>query len=100
MNIKKLLKLGSQGKGELRKYTEVGAIFRGNESVINSENFKNCAFLTEALEKLAQELKLDKLGKFGIKAEDVDRIVAITGIKNNPVALDQNDIKTIVLNRI
>ena len=100
MNIKKLRELGSQGKGALRKYAEVGAIFRVNESAINSENFKNCAFLAEALEKLTEELKLDKLGKFGIKAEDVNRIVAITGIKNNPVALDQNDIKTIVLNRI
>jgi len=100
MNIKKLNEQGLDGKEGLRKYAQIGALIAEEPSFKDKKINNYCSILISTLEKWTKQLKLDRLGKYGIKIEDVDKIIAKTGIKNNPVVLNNDEIKTIVINRI
>jgi alcohol dehydrogenase class IV len=100
MNIKKLQELGFSGKEALRKYAKVGALMIGKNVVNNEDVEVFCSSLTESLDKWTDQLKLDRLGKYGITIDDVDKIINKTGIKNNPVNLNKEDIRTIIINRL
>ena len=67
---------------------------------INGEIDAYCSQLIDTLYKWTKELKIDRLGSYGIIEKDVDKIVEKTGLKNNPVNLSKNNINDIVLNRI
>jgi alcohol dehydrogenase len=47
-----------------------------------------------------EKLKLPKLGDYGVEASDLERIVAKTRNRNNPVHLTQSEITNLVLSRI
>ncbi len=100
LNIEILQKVGTEGKLGLKKHAEIGALLSGDnfvpEEKIQEYNIK----LVETLEKWTLDLKIDRLGKFGIAEEDIDRIVEKAGLKNNPVNLSKENIKTLVLNRL
>ncbi|MFX0043128.1 MAG: iron-containing alcohol dehydrogenase [Candidatus Hodarchaeota archaeon] len=100
MNINVLQEQGPAGKRALKKHAEIGALLIGRQHREEVDIDKYCSILIETLENWTQQLKIDKLGKFGIVKEDVDRIIENTGLKNNPVSLTKENIKTIVLNRI
>lgn len=100
MNVKKLHESGVSGKKALRKYALVAALMMGKYFVKNEEVEKYCLNLITFLENLTNQLGLDRLGKYGIKINDVDIIINKTGIKNNPVSLNREDIKKIIINRL
>lgn len=100
MNIKMLQQQGSTGKEGLRKHAQIGALLIGKENTENGKVDEYCSILTNTLDKWTQELKIDKLRKYGMKTEDVEKIVEIAGLKNNPVNLNKEQIKTIVMNRL
>jgi alcohol dehydrogenase class IV len=100
MNIKMLQRQGKSGRDGLRKYADIGALITGSENVNEGKVDEFCSKLVETLDKWTNELKIDKLGKYGITAEDIESIIEKSGLKNNPVNLNKEDIKTIVLNRI
>ena len=100
MNIKMLQEKGSSGKGGLKKYAEIGALISENECVEDGQINEYCSILIETLDKWTYQLNIDRLGKHGITSEDVEKIVEKTGLKNNPVILNVENIKTILLNRI
>jgi alcohol dehydrogenase len=100
MNIKKLQELGPVGKEGLQKHAEIGALLLGEKYVESSKINDYCNKLIETLEKWTKELKIDRLGKYGIISEDVERIIENTGLKNNPVNLNKDDIKKILISRI
>lgn len=99
-NISKLKQQGMKGKSGLRKYAEIGALLEDEKRVDREKIHDHCSFLIQTLEKWTNELKLDKLSKFGIKTEDLDTIIAQTGLKNNPVSLSKDNIKNILTNRL
>ncbi|MHA1489164.1 MAG: iron-containing alcohol dehydrogenase [Promethearchaeota archaeon] len=100
MNVKMLQKQGSAGKIGLKKYAEIGALFAGKENPDGNKIQEYCSKLIDLLEKWTEELNIDRLGKYGIKFGDVDKIVKNAGLKNNPVVLTEDDIKTILINRL
>ncbi|MFW9878866.1 MAG: iron-containing alcohol dehydrogenase [Candidatus Thorarchaeota archaeon] len=100
MNIETLEKKGVEGKLGLKKHAEIGALLEGNGSVREEKVHDYCISLIEILESWTQELKIDSLGKYGIETKDVDKIVDLTGLKNNPVELSKDDIKKVVINRL
>ncbi len=100
MNIKKLQERGFSGREVLRKYARIGALMIGKNVVNNEDVEVYCSSLTESLEKWTDQLKLDRLGKYGITINDVDKIINKTGIKHNPFNLNKEDIRTIIMNRI
>lgn len=100
MNIKKLHEFGSIGNVGLRKYGNIGALF-SEEKLVKKQNIEAlCAILIKTLETWTKDLKLERLSKYGIKAKDVELIIERTGLKNNPVKLNKEDIKNIILNRL
>jgi len=100
MNIKKLKEIGVSGRETLRKYAQVGALMTGKNVVKNEDVKGYCSSLTESLDKWTDQLRLDRLGKYGITINDVDKVINKTGIKNNPVNLNREDIRTIIMNRL
>jgi len=100
MNIKRLQEKGSLGKMGLKKHAEIGGLLVG-EKCIEEKNITNyCTTLVEVLEKWIDELRIDRLGKYGITVNDVEKIANKAGLKNNPVSLSKEDIKEIILNRL
>jgi alcohol dehydrogenase len=100
MNVKVLQEQGPAGKGALKKYAEIGALLISDKLKDKGEIDRYCSILIETLDNWTQELKIDRLGKYGIAKEDVVKIVENTGLKNNPVNLTKERIMNIVLNRI
>ncbi len=100
MNIKVLQEQGPAGKRALNKHAKIGALLINDKLKDKGEIDKYCSILIETLDNWTQELKIDRLGKYGIAKEDVDKIVENTGLKNNPVKLSKENINTILTNRI
>jgi len=100
MNIEMLKKKGPSGKLGLKKHADIGALFYDGEPVKKDNILKYCDILIITLQKWTDQLNIDRLGKYGINISDVDKIVAKTGLKNNPVELSKEDIKSILINRI
>lgn len=100
MNIKMLQEQGSAGKEALKKYAEIGELLISSKYTEKRKINKYCSVLIETLESWTQELKIDRLGKYGITIDDTDKIVESSGLKNNPVNLTKDNIKNIVINRI
>ncbi|MFX1601354.1 MAG: iron-containing alcohol dehydrogenase [Promethearchaeota archaeon] len=99
-NIEKLQILGSEGKIGLKKHAQIGALLSGEYYVQEDKIHYYCLKLIEILRKWTRDLNIDRLGKYGIDEEYVDKIVENAGLKNNPVNLSKDDIKKIVLNRL
>lgn len=100
INIKKLQEQGFSGKEALRKYADIGALLSGNKFVEQGKIDEYCSMLVDILDRWTQNLKLERLGKYRIDIEDIERIVEKAGLKNNPVDLNKKDIKTILINRL
>jgi alcohol dehydrogenase class IV len=100
MNIKRLHQNKSIGRKALKKYAQVGALIMGKNIVEDDEIDEYCSILTNSLDKWTDQLKIDRLGKYGINLEDVDKIIGKTGIKNNPVNLKKEDLREIIINRL
>lgn len=99
-NIEMLLKQGSAGRVALKKYAQIGALLTDEYDVEDQKIKKYCMKLIETFERWTEELKIDRLGKYGINERDLDKIVEKAGLKNNPVNLSKEVIKKIVLNRL
>jgi len=100
MNVKRLEQIGQDGENGLIKYAIIGALIAGKGYDVNLDTSYYCSVLIETLESWTELLNLDKLGKYGITPKEVEKIVKKTGLKNNPVNLNPEDIKEIVVNRI
>jgi len=100
INIEKLQELGSSGKEGLRKYADIGVLLSGNKFVEQGKIDEYCSILVDTLDGWTQDLKLERLGKYGINIKNIEKIVEKAGLKNNPVNLNKKDIKTILINRL
>jgi alcohol dehydrogenase len=90
-------KLKDQNNPAIARYVNIGRLFTGNTACPPDE------YLTQFIQTLnhwIECLKLPRLSNYGVQLSDIDRIVKITGNKNNPVKLDANDIKQILLERL
>jgi alcohol dehydrogenase class IV len=100
VNIRRLEQSGAAGENSLRKHALVGALFNGDKSY-NSINFPHyCSILVDALKNWTNQLKIDRLGKYGVTISDVDKIIGKTSLKNNPVQLKYEDLREILTNCI
>ncbi len=99
-NIEILKTQGSKGKLGLMKHAQIGALLSSEYYIEEEKILDYCTNLIETLEKWTNELKIDRLGKYGIEIKDVDKIVEKADLKNNPVNLSSENIKNIVLNRL
>ncbi len=95
INIELLKK--ENNKYALEKYAKVGALLSGNDS---KDIDIYCELLVKKIDEWTETLKLPLLSKYGMKPSDLDKIADLSGNKNNPVQLDKNERKNILLRRI
>ena len=100
MNVERLKLLGPEKKTILKKYAQIGALLKNIYNVEENQIEEYCLNLIETLEKWVSGLKISRLGKFGIKEQDLDKIVENSSLKDNPVNLNKQNIKNILLNRL
>jgi alcohol dehydrogenase class IV len=95
-NISKLK--GSDGSSIfLEKYSQAGRLICRKE---NKSDDYYVMSLADELEKLIMELDIPRLGQFGIARDDAGKLAMETGIKNNPVQLDKDELKAILVSRL
>ncbi len=95
-NVEVLCKKGNNNI-TLNKYATAGKMFIKETG--KSKEYYARAFV-DHIEELITKLKLPGIGYFGIKAEQADKIVDSTSLKNNPVSLTRADLLNILLTRI
>lgn len=81
----------------LHKYARVGRIVTGST---RHDVLENCQELVQQLADWTERLNLPRLSAYGMTEADLDRIVAQTGNKNNPVELDGADLRAILRERL
>jgi len=81
----------------LTKYAELGKIISTQTG--NCDEYYVDAFL-EKLHEWTETLNIARLGKYGVKSEDFEKIVSITDGKNNPVKLSTDELKEILQARL
>lgn len=91
-----LLKKGNN-KCALEKYAKVGALLSEND---NKDIDICCELLVKKIDEWTETLKLPLLSKYGMRPSDLEEIADLSGNKNNPVQLDKNGRKSILLRRI
>ncbi|MFC2100918.1 iron-containing alcohol dehydrogenase [Bacteroidota bacterium] len=94
-----IIKLQTEKNNEtaLKKYSEVGKLLSGTPNK-DDEFYLNS--LIETIDYWTKTLHIPKLSKYGINEEEIEKIVEQTGIKNNPVELNQNDLRCILHERL
>ncbi len=97
VNIEGLKKSREKGEIGLKKYTEVGALLTKCDS---NDIDLCCRLLIEKLEGWIDELKLPPLSEYGIKESDLNRIIDGAGNKQNPVKLDKQEIRDLLMMRL
>ena len=96
INIRELRRLKSS-QGALKKYAILGKLFLDKKG--KKDEFYIDSFV-DFLKKLTFEFKLQRLRKFGVEENDIEKICEKTEIKNNPVKLAVKDLEEILNNRI
>jgi alcohol dehydrogenase len=94
--IEKLIAEGGS-LNHIVKFAQAGEILCGGRGETAEET---CEMLVQKLSEFARLLKMPKLSAFGISASDITAIVDITDNKNNPVKLDKDDLRKILMERI
>lgn len=87
------------GRGALEKCARVGALVTGREFRVGDIT-PLCNALLDALYEWTENLSMPRLGRYGIAEADVEKVVQGASNKNNPVALDKDELAAIVYERI
>ncbi len=95
LNVKKIRK-GYGNPEALKKYTTLGQMFLDEKG--RNEDYYIDGFI-DYLRFLTEKLNLPGLKKYGISEDYLERICAVTDIKNNPVKLEISDLMEILLER-
>lgn len=96
ITVRKLRATGSN-PGALKKYATLGRIFLDEEN--RNDDYYITGFI-RYLHDLTGKLQLPGLKSQGLEENSIEEICNITGSKNNPVALDRDDLMEIVTRRL
>ena len=87
------LRLQNRNPGALKKYAQAGKLFSSAES--KSNDYYTDALLA-AIDLWTNELNIPSLSHYGVRSAHFDKIVKGTGNKNNPVALERDEMMEIL----
>jgi len=82
----------------VERMARVGRLMPGGSHL--SDNSAAVDYLTQCLLDWVEELKIGRLGDYGITHGDLDRIVDAANNRNNPIALTPSEIKTLLEARL
>lgn len=95
-NISKLHRL-DPAHPSLAKFARAGRILSGSE---HPEVSDGCDTLLRLLQTWQEKLGFPRLGTYGVRADDLDGIVAVTRSKSNAVHLDADEMRAILFARL
>jgi alcohol dehydrogenase class IV len=81
----------------LEKYATLGRLVSGRAGLSTKDG---CAALIEKVTAMTESLRIPRLSIFGITVNDVKKIVAGAGNRNNPLELTKEQMTEIVLSRL
>ncbi|MEW6515465.1 MAG: iron-containing alcohol dehydrogenase [candidate division FCPU426 bacterium] len=93
-NLDQLRQAGAEALPALRKHATAGALLSGR--VVHSWE-EGCEALLNQLDAWTRSLEIPRLGAYGLTAEETDAIAAKTPNRNNPVRLEPQDIRDILI---
>jgi alcohol dehydrogenase class IV len=96
VNVRELRKISAVHPA-LKKYANLGRIF---SDIVGSEDDFYIANFIEYLHNLTELLMLLRVGKHGIRSEDISSICLQTDTKNNPVKLSAELLEEIISRRL
>lgn len=96
MTVKRI-RATKEGEYALEKYAQVGKLFAGSHS--KSQEFY-IDYLLSMIDSYTEDFNLERLNVFGVQESDFDKVIAATGNKNNPVSLDNEELKSILMERL
>jgi alcohol dehydrogenase class IV len=97
INIKRLREEEKVNRSHLEKYAKIGRLLSDN---ICLDMNACCDYLVNQIDNWIELLNMPRLGNYGFQESDVEKVVTVTGQKNNPVKLTDEDIMRIVRERI
>jgi alcohol dehydrogenase class IV len=93
LNVEALQRKKDEGKAALEKYATIGRLLSGTES---QDIAYCCNLLIEKIETWTKTVELPLLSDYGVRPSDIDKIVEKASNKNNPVKLNQEEIREIL----
>ena len=93
----KALKTRDSSNRALKKLTEVGNILFNQKESNNNETIEK---LLITLDDWTTNLEMPKLRKYGIRRENIDKIIDNSKNRNNPILLNKNEIREIIEKRV
>lgn len=96
VTLQKLRKSGNNHQ-PLRKYTELGKIFSRFSN--KSDEFYQDSFIA-FLHELIESSNVKRLSEYGLNQDDIRKIAAESGSKNNPLSLDEEEKYAILHQRL
>lgn len=98
MNMERLASSGAEGAPALERYARVGRVLAGTTP--GSDGATDRHALLSTLEAWTTSLDVPRLGSLGMTAEHIEAVLAgvsTSSMSGNPVALDPDDLRAIVL---
>ena len=99
VNIEKLRGEEHGNPVALRKYAKIGAL-------VSERNYRPedvdllCDLLIEKIDAWTERLSIPRLSRYGMRVSDLDEIARRAGNKNNPVPLNHEEIRDLLLMRL
>ena len=87
------LRSENNNPGALRKYAIVGRLFSGNE---NGPDAYFTDLLLDTISSMAVEMRIPRLGEYGVTENHLQKIVSATDNKNNPVVIDKEEMTQVL----
>ncbi len=98
VNLERLATGGSEEERCARaKYAEAGALLSGSDA---GSLEANCERLVALLARWVEELRVPRLGAFGVSEQGLREVAAASGVKNGPVRLSPDEIYAIMAKRL
>jgi alcohol dehydrogenase class IV len=97
INIDILRRNKNENESALKKYADIGKLLSSDTC---QDVDRCCDSLVEKIEEWIQGLQIPRLGAYGLKESDIEKVANGTGQKNNPVRLGKDDIRKIIINRL
>ncbi|MBI5209759.1 MAG: iron-containing alcohol dehydrogenase [Elusimicrobia bacterium] len=96
-NIRALRARGGAGHPALLKYARVGALLCGCDP---ADTERSPDLLVEKVREWVGELNIGSLADYGVKPWDIRKVIDSAGMKENPVALEMEEVRGILMSRI
>jgi len=99
INIEKLRRQEQEDCVTLRKYAEIGALL-SEKAFLEKDLKKCCDLLIEKIDEWIETLAIPRLSEYGIRTSELDELARNAGNKNNPIALTEEEIRTLLSMRL